>query len=87
MDFFYYFEREKKEEIENLKYVRLIMFYENVIFVNVFEFELMFYFFGEKVKDLEKERFFYEYFCFLDVMLNLVLWSINGFFLENFEIL
>lgn len=47
----------------------------------------MFYFFGEKVKDLEKERFFYEYFCFLDVMLNLVLWSINGFFLENFEVL
>lgn len=38
MDFFYYFEREKKEKIEKLKYVRLIMFYENVIFVNVFEF-------------------------------------------------
>lgn len=38
MDFFYYFEREKKEEIEKLKFVWLIMFYENVIFVNVFEF-------------------------------------------------
>lgn len=38
MDFFYYFEREKKEKIEKLKNVRLIMFYENVIFVNVFEF-------------------------------------------------
>lgn len=38
MDFFYYFEREKKEELEKLKFVWLIMFYENVIFVNVFEF-------------------------------------------------
>lgn len=38
MDFFYYFEKEKKEELEKLKFVWLIMFYENVIFVDVFEF-------------------------------------------------
>lgn len=45
----------KREKIEKLKYVRSIMFYENVIFVNVFESQLMLHFFGEKVKDLEKE--------------------------------
>lgn len=70
MDLFHHFEREKKEKIEKLKYVRSIMFYENVIFVNVFESQLMLHFFGEKVKDLEKERFSYEHFCSLDVLSN-----------------
>lgn len=66
MDLFHHFEREKKEKIEKLKYVRSIMFYENVIF----ESQLMLHFFGKKVKDLEKERFSYEHFCSLDVMSN-----------------
>lgn len=86
MDLFHHFEREKKEKIEKLKYVRSIMFYENVIFVNVFESQLMLHFFGEKVKDLEKERFSYEHFCSLDVMSNPAPWSINGSSPENSEV-
>lgn len=42
-----------------MKSFRSIMFYEIVNFVNVFESQLMLHFFGEKVKDLEKERFSY----------------------------
>lgn len=94
MDLFHHFEREKKEKIEKLKYVRSIMFYENVIFVNVFESQLMLHFFGEKVKDLEKERFSYESFLFsrchvksssvkYQWIFSRKLWSLTGIWLKN----
>lgn len=58
MDLFHHFEREKKEKIEKLKYVRSIMFYENVIFVNVFESQLVLHIFLRKSKRFRERKIF-----------------------------